>query len=345
MNGLPPPYYHHGGVTLYHGDALAVLASLPDASVDAVVADPPYSSGGMVRGDRLPPPSVKYLSDPAVQRAEFAGDTRDQRAYGYWCALWLAECLRVTKPGGICCLFTDWRQLPTTTDALQAGGWVWRGVVPWDKSEAARPQKGRYRNQCEYVVWGSNGPMADAGACLPGSYRYVVRQADKWHIAGKPTALMVDLLAIVPTGGVVLDPFAGTGTTLVAAQQRGLWAIGVELLEQNCAIAANRLRQQVLPLALDGPGELVDVERLDAQGGGDAAHGGQAGPVPGLLQLEDGRGRDAGGGGQLHLGHVPAAPVVNQLHVDNGPHDHSAPARATSTPLSHETTLADIRMA
>ena len=52
---------------------------------------------------------------------DFTGDDRDQRAYGYWCALWLAECLRVTKPGGACLMFTDWRQLPATRDAIQAG--------------------------------------------------------------------------------------------------------------------------------------------------------------------------------------------------------------------------------
>jgi site-specific DNA-methyltransferase (adenine-specific) len=157
--------------------------------------------------------------------------------------------LRVSREGAVCCLFTDWRQLPTTTDAMQAGGWVWRGIVPWNKTEAARPQKGRYRQQCEYVVWGSKGPMGDGEGlpCLPGFFQYVVRQADKFHIAGKPTALLTDLLAIVPAGGVVLDPFAGAATTLVSARGLGLRSVGVELLEVNCRIAVERLAQGVLP--------------------------------------------------------------------------------------------------
>lgn len=244
------PYYDDGQSTIYCSDALIVLAELAAESVDVVMTDPPYSSGGQFRGDRLAAPSVKYLSDPMVQRAEFMGDTRDQRAYGYWCALWLAACWRVAKPGAVCCLFTDWRQLPTTTDALQAGGWVWRGIVPWDKSEAARPQKGRYRNQCEYVVWGSKGGMGDGEGlpCLPGFFRYVVRQADKYHIAGKPTSLMVELLSIAPAGGTVLDPFMGSGSTLAAARQRELPAIGVEWMSENCEIAVRRLAQGVLPL-------------------------------------------------------------------------------------------------
>lgn len=121
------PYYREplGPIALYAGDALAVLAQLDTAAVDAIITDPPYSSGGMTRGDRTAATTTKYVSS-GQPRAEFAGDNRDQRAYGYWCALWLSEALRATRPGGICAHFADWRQLPTTTDALQAGGWVWR---------------------------------------------------------------------------------------------------------------------------------------------------------------------------------------------------------------------------
>lgn len=245
------PYFEDEALTLYHGEALALLATLPAASVDAVVTDPPYSSGGAFRGDRMDNTTAKYVqSDVAVRRPDFDGDSRDQRAYEYWCALWLGECYRVAKPGGVCLLFTDWRQLPATTDALQAGGWVWRGVVPWDKTEAARPQKGAYTSQCEYVVWGSKGPLdrGEARPCLPGFFRYVVRQADKFHLAGKPTPLLIDLLGIVPPGGTVLDPFAGSGTALVAARQRGLRAIGVEWQEEYCAVTVRRLAQLALAL-------------------------------------------------------------------------------------------------
>ena len=114
------------------GEALAMLQTLPDASVDALITDPPYSSGGAFRGDRMGSTTTKYVDNrDTLHRADFAGDNRDQRAYGYWCGLWLSECLRIVRPGGIACLFTDWRQLPTTTDALQAGGWVWRGIAAW----------------------------------------------------------------------------------------------------------------------------------------------------------------------------------------------------------------------
>lgn len=154
------PYFSNGNSVLYHVDALKLLAELPAASVDAVITDPPYSSGGMYRGDRMQDVHTKYVKSESSTNdrvAGFTGDNRDQRSYAYWCALWLSECLRITRPGGVCALFTDWRQLPSTSDALQAGGWVWRGIVPWHKPNGRRTP-GRWANNCEYVVWGTCGP-------------------------------------------------------------------------------------------------------------------------------------------------------------------------------------------
>jgi len=243
--------FSDSSVTLYRGNCLELLPSIADQSVDAVITDPPYSSGGQYRGDRMQSTSAKYVqSGQMLQQGDFSGDNRDQRAYGHWCALWLGECLRVTKPGGVCCLFTDWRQLPTTTDALQAGGWIWRGVAAWDKTEAARPMKGRFRNQCEFVVWGSRGPMADAGPCLPGVWRVTVGGSEKFHIAGKPEPLMNAIVQICPAGGTVLDPFAGSGSTLKACKVTGRKAIGIEIEEKWCETTKNRLAQDALALGM-----------------------------------------------------------------------------------------------
>lgn len=257
------PYFSDETARLYGGDALAVLASLPSASVDAVITDPPYSSGGMVRSDRMSDVHVKYVQNDSVSGkalAAFTGDNRDQRAYGYWCALWLAECLRLTKPGGVCLLFTDWRQLPATTDALQAGGWVWRGVVPWAKP-SARPQAGRFSAQCEYVVWGSAGsmPIDFAAACLPGFYQ-ASSPREREHITQKPLNVMRSMVKIAPKGGTVLDPFMGAGTTGVAAVNEGRAFIGAELTPHYQQVARDRIvAAQVgyrddgkqLPLAVD----------------------------------------------------------------------------------------------
>lgn len=230
--GVVTPYYADDTVTLYRCDALALLRELPDASVDAVITDPPYSSGGQYRGDRAQAVHAKYLNSgsPAQDRiAPFTGDSRDQRAYGYWCALWLSECLRVTKPGGACLLFTDWRQLPTTADALQAGGWVWRGIVPWWKPNG-RNTAGRFANTCEYVVWGTNGPRpADASATLRGFFQVSIDMQGREHIGQKPLQVMRELVQISNPGETVLDPFMGSGTTGVAAVIEHRRFIGIEL--------------------------------------------------------------------------------------------------------------------
>lgn len=239
------PYYTDERVTLYRGDCLATLIDLPDASVDALVTDPPYSSGGMVRGDRMQATSNKYLrsgSGNVTKLAEFSGDTRDQRAYAYWCTLWLAETLRVVKPGGVAILFTDWRQLPSTTDALQSGGWVWRGIVPWRKPNA-RPQAGRFSASCEYVVWGSNGamPVDYSDPCFPGFYE-ADSPKNREHITQKPLEVMRSLVRICPPGGTILDPFMGSGTTGVAAAIEGRRFIGVENTRAHLETAERRIR-------------------------------------------------------------------------------------------------------
>ena len=110
-----------GAATLYLGDCRDILPTLP--KVDAVITDPPYSSGGQFRGDRMGATSAKYQStEHRGLYPEFQGDTRDQRAYLMWCSLWLGIALEKTKQGGVLACFTDWRQLPTTTDAVQCGG-------------------------------------------------------------------------------------------------------------------------------------------------------------------------------------------------------------------------------
>ena len=261
---MASPYYADDLVTLWGGDALAVLASLPDGYADAVITDPPYSSGGMVRGDRAGQRTrAKYVSTGSGRdNPDFSGDNRDQRGYAYWCALWLGEALRVTRPGGALVLFTDWRQLPATTDALQAGGWVWRGIVPWVKPDA-RPQLGRFTAQCEFAVWGSSGPMAIEGDCLPGFWQGISPR-DREHMTQKPVPLMRALARICPPDGRILDPFAGAGTTGVAALLEGRRFTGIEIQPHYLDVARQRIeaalsgyRQRGLQGVLEAADEAV----------------------------------------------------------------------------------------
>ncbi len=265
------PYYADDRATLYRADALAVLADLPTASVDALITDPPYSSGGAFRGDRTNSVRSKYVGWTANGKQmgsdlpEFTGDNRDQRGYLAWASLWLGECLRVCKPGAVMLMFTDWRQLPTTTDAMQAGGWVWRGVVVWDK-QVGRPLRGRFRNHVEFVCWGSHGALdADLNPVyLPSVYRVTPPTEGREHTTEKPLRLMQDLMQIVPPGGLVLDPFAGSGTTGVAALNEGRKFIGVELTEHYAEVAANRLRTVARGYRDDGQQAAFDLSEETA---------------------------------------------------------------------------------
>jgi site-specific DNA-methyltransferase (adenine-specific) len=247
-----------GDATLYLGDCLHVFHDLA-TSVQAVITDPPYSSGGQFRGDRAMGTKAKYMNSDSGnldRLAEFSGDNRDQRSFHFWSALWSSAAMQVTDSGGIACFFTDWRQLPVSTDYMQAGGWIWRGVVPWAKP-AYRPQMGRFGAQCEYVVWGSNGPMpVERGVgCLPGFFDHA-SPAKREHVTQKPEELMVEICAIVPPGSVILDPFMGSATTGVAAVRTGRRFICVEVTEHHFAISCRRIedamRQRDL-LGFDAP--------------------------------------------------------------------------------------------
>lgn len=241
---LPAPVFEQGGITLFRGDCLDVLRGLERASVDAVITDPPYSSGGITTAERMRDPAEKYCQNGnACGRPSFAGDMRDQRSFRFWATLWASECRRLVKPGGYCLIFTDWRQLPTMSDVLQAGGFVWRGIIAWDKGRGSRaPHKGYFRHQCEYVVWGTNGrcESTESGP-WDGCIQQAVLQRDKHHITGKPTDLMKQLVQCVPPGGTVLDCFGGSGTTAVACAQTGRRCIAIEQSPEYTEISRHRV--------------------------------------------------------------------------------------------------------
>lgn len=226
-------------------DSVTRLREEPDAVFDMVLTDPPYCSGGLTTTERKAPTSRKYFNDTetgASNMPDFTGDDRDQRGYLAWASLWLSEALRVTKPGGVLCVFTDWRQLPITTDAVQAAGWRWRGIVVWDKTEAARPHPGSPRAQAEYVVWGTRGPRAPEHMSLqpiPGVLRAPIPR-DRDHPTQKPLAVLRPLCALVPPGALILDPFCGAGSTLLAASLEGRRAVGWE--REACFVEYARAR-------------------------------------------------------------------------------------------------------
>ncbi|MFK4108561.1 DNA-methyltransferase [Streptomyces sp. NPDC002176] len=147
------------------------------------------------------------------------------------------------RPGAATLAFTDWRQLPATSDALQAAGYTWRGVAVWHKP-IARPQPGRLRQECEFIVWGSNGAMVPGNdpVFLPGhSTGSQPRGRARLHITQKPEDVLRQLVRIIPEGGTVLDPFTGSGTTGAAALLEGRNFIGVEQSRTYASTSEARL--------------------------------------------------------------------------------------------------------
>lgn len=234
---------------IHQGDALTVLRELDADSVDAVITDPPYNSGGRTAADRTGQSAIgKYVSGDskaAKELADFAGDTRDQRGYTVWLSIILAECLRVSRPSAPLLVFCDFRQLPATSDALQVAGWTWRGIVPWHKP-MSRPHRGGFRRSCEYALWATNGPVNGARhpVYLDGMFSASTpRGTERQHITQKPLPLMRELVKVAPSGATILDPFAGAGTTGVAALLEDRDFVGIEMSQHYAAIARQRLTE------------------------------------------------------------------------------------------------------
>ena len=202
------PYYQDDRITLFQGDVLRVLPEIPSGSIDALVTDPPYSSGGAFRADRTICPTGKYrgfshnrngTKPPAKVYPTFGGDNRDQRSFLYWSTLWLAEAYRISRPGAVVLVWSDWRQLPTISDAIQAAGFIWRGILVWDKG-VGRPAKGRPRAHVEFILWGSRGVLdgLENPVYLDSVYRVPpVPVGIREHLTQKPEILVRELLALV----------------------------------------------------------------------------------------------------------------------------------------------------
>ncbi len=79
------------------------------------------------------------------------GDLKDQRSFVMWASLWLGECWRLARAGASCLVFSDWRQLPALTDAIQAAGWAWKGIIVWHKPNA-RPSLGSFRHDVHVLA-------------------------------------------------------------------------------------------------------------------------------------------------------------------------------------------------
>lgn len=261
---------------IIEGDSLLVLRDLPAASVDALVTDPPYSSGGQFRSDRAKGTAAKYSGVGSYGLPDFHGDSRGERGLELWVTLWMCEALRVVKPGGACAVFCDWRSYPAFSAAIEAAGWSWRGIGVWSKPRhTTRPTPGGLWNDSELVftgsteaesdpaprpiLWGSKGVRtAEGNEYLPGSWYCAAPREGRLHQTEKPQEVLRDLVRLAPEGGLVLDPFAGSASTGVAALDQGRRFLGIELSTDYVRVGRDRLtaRESAWADVLGTPGTL-----------------------------------------------------------------------------------------
>jgi site-specific DNA-methyltransferase (adenine-specific) len=217
------PYYEHAGITIYHGDARDVLPGLPQA--DLVLTDPPY--GSTTHDKHLSTVTDhRELGFDEISEADMvkaaAKLLEQSRAWVVFTCEWhFIHAL----PGLV--RFGIWRKpngAPQFTGDRPGMGWEGIAILHG-------PGKKRWNGGGRHGVWTFN---TEQGA----------------HPTQKPLKLYKALISdfSLQRGDTILDPFMGSGTTLVAAKELGRRAIGIEIEEKYCEIAAKRLSQEVLPI-------------------------------------------------------------------------------------------------
>lgn len=226
----PKPYYEDAAVTIYHGDCLEILPSLP--SVDVVVADPPYTFG--------------LASSIHEGKAGSWGDLMNNAV---WYALWLADCKRLTAARqGAAWVFNSWRTLPVLAKAASSLRWPIESMLVWDKQWIGPGGSRGLRPSYELVALFVQQGFALKDRGLPDIWpvQWSSHKPNS-HPAEKPLALISKIIT-ESDGDLVLDPFMGSGTTLRAAKDLGRRAIGIEIEERFCQRATERMSQAALPV-------------------------------------------------------------------------------------------------
>lgn len=224
------PYYEHAGITIYHGDCREILPTLKRESIDLVVSDPPYG--------------VRFQSNcRTLQFDKIAGDESTEAAL---------EGTRLALPsiksGRHLYIFGrfDFSVLPLSAAS----------ELIWDKQAMSMGNLqipwGSQHEYIQFYILHDSGPkVAERGKLSARLRRGTIlsfpRPQASIHPTEKPVILLRHLIESSSCiGDTVLDYFAGSGSTLCAAQCEGRRAIGIEIEEKYCEIAAKRLSQEVM---------------------------------------------------------------------------------------------------
>jgi site-specific DNA-methyltransferase (adenine-specific) len=248
------PYWQDGTVTLYHGDCREVLPALGVAA-DCIVADPPYGETSLP-WDRWP---HGWLGAAALVTSSpwCFGSLRMYLLHATeFLATWkLSQDVIWEKHNGSGAGADRFRRVHEQLSHWYRGAWA--GIYHDVPRFAATPQQVARNGTAERRGTGVHrgeyrtaSTWAETGQRLARSVIQVASaHGTAIHPTEKPVRLLDPLIAYAwPPGGLVADPFAGSGSTLVAARNQGRRAIGIEADERYCELAARRLSQQVLAM-------------------------------------------------------------------------------------------------
>jgi DNA modification methylase len=221
------PYYQDDTCIIYCADCREVL---PFVKADAVIMDPPYN----------------FSQSSSGTKHSFYADAINS-------AVWFEDILKkcvATFPyhGGTLWQFLNWKTMVSFQKALFDSELETASLVVWDKCWIGPGGTRGLRPSYELVALVLTGEACIEDRSIPDIWRHQwASQRPYGHPAEKPLDLLKQLCSIT-TAQTILDPFMGSGTTLAAAKDLGRKAIGIEIEEKYCAIAVERLRQEVLPL-------------------------------------------------------------------------------------------------
>ena len=254
----PTPYYTDAAVTLYHGDCEQVLADRLSSHADPdfgqiVITSPPYNMGlvpgGNGRGMYRPGKSSKgrRFRDGYTDSHD---DAMPQGEYDAWQRRVL-DLLWQTIPDDGAIYYNHRQRVEHGIARLPLGmdfGIPLRQIITWDRKTGIGPNLRHYCSVAEWIFLFAKPDFSLVNHSASGMgdvWRLGMAQDDFGHPA--PFPLSLPSRAIASTGArSVLDPFAGTGTTLLAATLAGIPSVGIEKSEAYCEVIAKRLSQGVL---------------------------------------------------------------------------------------------------
>jgi len=231
-------YYSDDYVTLHHGDAIEVLTRLSDGINQAgrfhgIITDPPYMIGSLSAGNI----------------GTKTGTWADMMNGSLWFAAWYRLAWDLLRDDGCFWTFLNWRSVPVCMKAANDARFGFVSLAVWDKVWIGPGGAQGLRPSYEMVALAAKSGFSIPNRGVPDIIRHKTGgHKPTGHPAEKPVGLVDRLLEIsdIPQSAHILDPFAGSGTTAIAARHRGIRTTLVEADERYCELIANRLSQGVL---------------------------------------------------------------------------------------------------